>query len=79
MSMTNFLSFQFVVVYNREIPMNHYEFSSKCLQFLEKEFIQRNELQNLKIMLLLNIKNEIFGEYPNNEEGSGQIETDMES
>ena len=79
MSMTNFLSFQFVVVYNREIPMNHYEFPSKCLQFLEKEFIQRNELQDLKIMLLLNIKNEIFGEYPNNEEGSGPIEADTDS
>ena len=51
--MTNFLSFQFVAVYEG----NRYEYPSRCPQLLEKELIYyEHEIQNLAIMLLLNIK-----------------------
>ena len=35
-------------------------------------------IQNLVITVLMNIKEEVFGEYPNDEEESSQIETGME-
>ena len=35
-------------------------------------------ITNLAVTLLMNIKEEFFGEYPNEEESS-QIETDMDS
>ena len=58
---------------------SRYEFPDKCLQLLEKEFIYKHEFQNLKIMLLLNIKVVFFGEYPGDEKRLGKLKTDMDS
>ena len=42
------------------------------------ELIYKHECQNLAMMLQLTLKRP-FGEHPNGEEASGQIETDMDS